>query len=157
MGERDLMFMELSATKFRYCAALMRTIFTGEPSKVERGVADACIAAVHAAMDTIRPGVTAEEIDMAGRAEVERAGYGEYFRHRFGYSIGVNYPPDWGEGEILSLCRGERRVLEEGMTFHMVPLCLMYRQFGIGFSETVRVTADGCERFSNLPLEVTVR
>lgn len=157
MGERDLMFMELSATKFRYCAALMRTVFTGEPSKVERAVAEACIAAVNTAMATIRPGVTAEEVDIAARAEVEKAGFGEYFRHRLGYSIGVNYPPDWGEGEILSLCRGERRTLEEGMTFHMVPLCLMYRRFGIGYSETVRVTADGCERFSSLPLEVVTR
>jgi Xaa-Pro dipeptidase len=120
-------------------------------------VAEACIAAVNTAMETIRPGVSAEEVDARARAEVEKAGFGEYFRHRLGYSIGVNYPPDWGEGEIMSLCRGETRVLQEGMTFHMVPLCLVYRQFGIGFSETVRVTADGCERFSQLPLEIVRR
>ena len=154
IGERDLLFMEISATKFRYCAALMRTLFIGEPSDRQRRVAEACIAAVNTAMEVIRPGITAEEVDIRARAEVEKAGFGEFFRHRFGYSIGVNYPPDWGEGEIMSLCRGEQRVLQEGMTFHMVPLCLVYRQFGIGFSETVRVTADGCERFSRLPLEV---
>lgn len=157
LGERDLLFMEISATKFRYCAALMRTLFIGEPTDRQRRVAEACIAAVNTAMETIRPGVTAEEVDIRARAEVEKAGFGEYFRHRLGYSIGVNYPPDWGEGEILSLCRGEPRVLEEGMTFHMVPLCLIYREFGIGFSETVRVTATGCERFSQLPLEIAVR
>ncbi|HSG89761.1 MAG TPA: Xaa-Pro peptidase family protein [Pseudomonadales bacterium] len=157
LGENDLLFMEISATKFRYCTALMRTLFTGEPSDRQRRVAEACIAAVNTAMETIRPGVTAEEVDIRARAEVEKAGFGEYFRHRLGYSIGVNYPPDWGEGEILSLCRGEQRPLEEGMTFHMVPLCLVYRQFGIGYSETVRVTATGCERFSALPLEIVRR
>ena len=43
------------------------------------------------------------------------------------------------------------------MTFHMVPLCLIYREFGIGFSETVLVTDTGCERFSKLPREVVVK
>jgi Xaa-Pro dipeptidase len=43
------------------------------------------------------------------------------------------------------------------MTFHMVPLCLVYREFGIGFSETVRVTDTGCERFSRLPRTVMVK
>ena len=88
---------------------------------------------------------------------IEDAGFGPYFRHRLGYSIGVNYPPDWGEGQILSLRKGEPRLLEPGMTFHMVPLCLVYREFGIGFSETVRVTEDGCERFSTLPREIVVK
>lgn len=157
VGARDLVFLELSATRFRYCAALMRTLFVGEPTDRQQRVAEACIAALEAAMATIRPGVTAEDVDRLARAEIEKAGFGEYFRHRLGYSIGVNYPPDWGEGEIISLCRGETRPLQPGMVFHMVPLCLIYRQFGVGFSETVRVTEAGCERFSQLPLEITVK
>jgi Xaa-Pro dipeptidase len=55
------------------------------------------------------------------------------------------------------LRKGERRPLEVGMTFHMVPLCLVYREFGIGFSETVRVTDSGCERFSTLPRTIVVK
>lgn len=157
VGERDLVFFELSASKFRYCTALMRTLFLGEPTHRQQAVAEACIAAVTTAQAVIRPGISAEEVDRAARAEIEKAGFGEYFRHRLGYSIGVNYPPDWGEGEIISLCRGETRPLQEGMVFHLVPLCLVYRQFGIGFSETVRVTATGCERFSRLPLEIQTR
>ena len=43
------------------------------------------------------------------------------------------------------------------MTFHMVPLCLNYREWGIGFSESIRVTANGCERFSTLPREIIVK
>jgi Xaa-Pro dipeptidase len=112
---------------------------------------------VDAALSVIRPGITAEEVDRAARSVVEKAGFGEYWRHRLGYSIGVNYPPDWGEGEIISLRKGERRELEVGMTFHMVPLCLVYREFGIGFSETVCVTPAGCERFSALPREIIVK
>ena len=108
-------------------------------------------------MDTMRAGVSSEAVDAAARGVIEKAGFGEYFRHRLGYSIGVNYPPDWGEGQILSLRKGEPRLLEENMTFHMVPLCLVYREFGIGFSATVRVTRTGCEEFSALPRTMIVK
>ncbi len=157
VGDRDLVYFEISASKWRYSAALMRTIFVGEPSDRMRRCAEGVIAAVDAAMESIKPGVAAEDVDRAARAAVEKAGFGEYFRHRLGYSIGVNYPPDWGEGEIISLRQGESRELQPGMTFHMVPLCLIYREFGIGFSESIHVTETGCERFSSLPREIIVK
>ncbi len=150
IGERDLVYFEVSCSKHRYAVAIMRTIFIGEPEPRRRACAEAVIGALEAAIDIIRPGVSCEAVDAAGRAVIEEAGFGEFFRHRLGYSIGVNYPPDWGEGQILSLRKGEPRLLEPGMTFHMVPLCLVYREFGIGFSETIRVTETGCERFSDL-------
>lgn len=155
--DNDLVYFEVSASRYRYAVALMRTVFIGEPDPRWRACAEACIGALEAAMETIRPGVTCEEVDATGRAVVERAGFGKHFRHRFGYSIGVNYAPDWGEGEIISLRKGEGRPLEPGMTFHMVPLCLVYRDFGVGFSETIRVTETGCERFSSLPREIIVK
>lgn len=153
----DTVYFEISASKWRYAAALMRTIFVGEPSSRQRKCAEACIGAVDAAMSVIRPGISAEEVDRAARSVVERAGFGEFWRHRLGYSIGVNYPPDWGEGEIISLRKGESRPLEVGMAFHMVPLCLVYREFGIGFSETIHVTESGCERLSQLPRTIVVK
>jgi Xaa-Pro dipeptidase len=157
IGRRDTVYFEISASKWRYAAALMRTMFIGEPSERQRRCAEACIGAVDAAMSVIRPGISAEEVDRAARAVVEKAGFGEFWRHRLGYSIGVNYPPDWGEGEIISLRKGEHRRLDVGMTFHMVPLCLVYREFGIGFSETICVTDSGCERFSQLPRTIVVK
>lgn len=157
VGANDLVYFEVSASKWRYAVALMRTLFIGEPSARQRKCAEALVEAVSVAMATIRPGVTCEEVDHAARSVVEKAGFGEYWRHRLGYSIGVNYPPDWGEGEIISLRKGETRELQAGMTFHMVPLCLIYREFGIGFSETVLVTDTGCDRFSKLPREVLVK
>jgi Xaa-Pro dipeptidase len=157
VGGQDLVYFEVSASKWRYAAALMRTIFIGQPTDRQRRCAEALIGAVDAAMATIKPGVTCEAADRAARSVVEKAGFGEYWRHRLGYSIGVNYPPDWGEGEIISLRKGEPRELQAGMTFHMVPLCLLYREWGIGFSETIRVTNTGCERFSKLPREILIK
>ena len=157
LDDNDLMYFEISASKNRYTAALMRTIFVGQPKDEWVRAAEACIGAVDAALETIKPGVTPHEADTAARAVTQKAGFGDYHRNRLGYSIGVSYPPDWGEGEILSLRQDEHRPLEAGMTFHMPPLCLKYREFGIGFSESIVVTDNGCERFSELPRDVIIK
>jgi Xaa-Pro dipeptidase len=150
----DVMYFEISASQRRYAAALMRTIFLGNPKDEWKRAAHACIEALNVALDVIRPGVTAHEADSAARAITTKAGFAEYHRNRLGYSIGINYPPDWGEGEIISLRLDEQRPLRAGMTFHMPLLCLKYREYGIGFSECIAVTERGCERMSKLPAEV---
>jgi Xaa-Pro dipeptidase len=157
LASTDVVYFEVSASQHRYAAALMRTIFLGTPPEEWIRAAQACIEAVDAAMKFIRPGVTGHQADSVARAVTTKAGLAEYHRNRLGYSIGVNYPPDWGEGEIYSLRHGEHRPLEAGMTFHMPVVCLKYREFGIGFSETIHVTANGCERLSNLPRNVLIK
>lgn len=157
LAESDVMYFEISASKKRYAAALMRTIFVGEIKDEWRQVAEACIESVEAALGFIREGVTSHDADTVARDVIKKAGFGEYHRNRLGYSIGVNYPPDWGEGELISLRQDEHRELKAGMTFHMPPLCLKYREFGIGFSETIVVREDGCERLSKLPREIIVK
>ena len=157
LADDDLMYFEISASKHRYTAALMRTIFVGKPKDEWVRAAEACIGAVEAALETIKPGATPHEADVAARAVTQKAGFGDYHRNRLGYSIGVSYPPDWGEGEIISLRQEEYRPLEPGMTFHMPPLCLKYREYGIGFSESIVVTETGCERFSTLSREIIVK
>ncbi len=157
LRDTDVMYFEVSASKHRYAAALMRTIFLGNPPDEWIRAAKACIESVEAALAFIKPGVTGHEADSVARAVTTKAGFAEYHRNRLGYSIGVNYPPDWGEGEIFSLRQEEHRPLAAGMTFHMPPLCLKYREFGIGFSETIHITPNGCERLSTLPREVIIK
>ncbi len=153
----DHVYFEVSAAKFRYSAAIMRCVSLGEPNARVRALADAVIGGLEAGMAAIKPGVSCEAVDAACRGVIEKAGFGKYFTHRTGYSIGVNFPPDWGEGEILSLRRGEPTLLEPNMTFHMVPLCLIYRELGVGFSATVRITQAGCEELTSLPRKLVVK
>ncbi len=149
-------YFEVSCSQHRYAAAIMRTLSVGQPEPRAKACAEAVIGGLEAALETIKAGISCEAADHAARSVIEKAGFGEYFRHRLGYSIGINFPPDWGEGQILSIRKGEPRLLEPNMTFHLVPLCLVYRQFGIGFSATIRVTETGCEVFTRLPLEFRV-
>jgi Xaa-Pro dipeptidase len=122
---------------------------------VER-IAGVVISGLNAAIETIKPGVTAGEVDAACRGKFIAAGIDQYFHHRTGYSIGIAFPPDWGEGHAMSLRSGDPAVLEPNMTFHMPPGVLVYGKYGIGFSETVRVTENGCEVLTEFPRELLV-
>jgi Xaa-Pro dipeptidase len=153
----DVVFLEMAGSFHRYHGSLMRTVSVGKPSDGVRDKSDAVIAGLNAAIETIKPGVTSDQVDKACRGTIAKAGFGQYFTHRTGYSIGIAFPPDWGEGHIMSLKDGDRTVLQEGMTFHMVPATLVYGQHGIGCSETVLVTKDGCEVLGNFSRELVVK
>ena len=153
----DPVYFELSATRHRYSAAIMLTTSVGEPKDPRvRRFAEAALAGLQATKEAIRPDVPAEEADRAMHAAWEKHGLGDRHFNRAAYSIGLSFPPDWGEGHILSLRRGESRLLEPNMTFHIISVTWIYREFGVGFSATVRVTEDGCEDFSDFPRELLV-
>lgn len=152
----DLIFFEISGCIKRYSAALMRTAYLGDPPDEVVKISDAVIAGLNKAIETIRPGITSGEADKACRDTIARAGYGEHYRHRLGYSIGVNFPPDWGEGHIVSLRTNDPTILEPGMVFHMPPAVLGYKDLGIGFSETILVTEGGCEPITNFERKLRV-
>ena len=77
------------------------------------------------------------------QAVIDAAGCTEAYRKRSGYSIGIAFAPDWGEGNILSLYRGVDVAIEPGMVFH-VPITLRdYGRFTVAVSETIEVTARG--------------
>src|SRR5690606_23972725 len=77
---------------------------------------------------------------------------------RSGYSIGIAFPPSWDEGYILSLKQGSHRVLEKGMTLHIIPW--MWGVDGdktVGISDTIHITDRGCESFFTLDEDFVVK
>jgi len=153
----DLVLLELGGCVKRYSGALMRTVAVGNVPEEARKMASACRAGLEAAIDAIRPGATAGEVDKACVAQMAKAGYEALFRKRTGYSVGVSYPPDWGEGHIVSLRQGDPTPLEPGMVFHIPPALRSYARWGVGVSETVLVTPDGCEVLTHLSRELFQR
>jgi Xaa-Pro dipeptidase len=118
---------------------------------------DACSRALDAAIAAIRPGVTAGSCHDACQRVIDEAGFEPNFRKRLGYSIGVGFAPGWGEGAFLHLSKGDPAVLREGMVFHMPPALRVYGEVGVGCSETVVVTEQGCEVITDFPRELAVR
>ena len=67
---------------------------------------------------------------------------------RTGYSIGIGYPPDWGE-HTLNISKGDKTVLQPNVTFHMIAV-MQFGDWGVEASESVRVTEKSSETFVNL-------
>jgi Xaa-Pro dipeptidase len=140
----------------RYGAPIMRTVSIGKPSSELARISDVMVRALEALLMAVRPGVTSGSVDRAARTIVEDAGLGGYWLHRTGYSMGVSFPPTWGEGEIMDIKAGDPRVLEPGMVFHTVPWVLIPRLGCIGNSETWIVTEHGAEVVTKTPRQLRV-
>jgi Xaa-Pro dipeptidase len=152
----DVLAYELPGVVNRYCAALFRCGTVGQPDpEISQRAAMVC-EALESVVDAIRPGATSHEVHSASKLAFERAGYGHLLDHRTGYSIGINYPPDWGEGQIISIWEGDERPLQAGMTFHLVPGFLDLGRYAIIISETVLVTETGCEVLTDFPRDLFV-
>ncbi|MFO1149927.1 MAG: Xaa-Pro peptidase family protein [Alsobacter sp.] len=151
LGRDEPAFLEMAASHDRYHAALMRSAWVGAMPQTAADMDKVCQEALQAALDAIRPGVACEAAHVACQAVIDRAGYTENFRKRTGYSVGISFAPDWGEGGILSLYTGVKTEFQPGMTFHIPPALRIYGQFTVGVSETVVVTETGCRALGTVP------
>ncbi|MGD9684639.1 MAG: M24 family metallopeptidase [Candidatus Obscuribacterales bacterium] len=149
----ELVVMELAAARHHYHCPMARTMFLGEPPEVLLKIAAAAQEGVEAALGTIRPGVKLEEIEAAFRAVLARHGYVK--ASRMGYSVGLGYPPDWGE-RTMSIRPGAAEILEPNMTFHLMP-ALWGDNWGVEISQTFRVSEDGHEPLGSIPRRLIVK
>lgn len=150
-------FLEVGGCYRRYHTAMMRTAVLGELSPALVKAQDRMKRALDELRAQMRPGLTVSDADSIVRHIITDNDIGGELVTRSGYSIGIAFPPSWDEGYILSLNPGDNTVLEEGMTFHVIPW--MWGVGGtqtVGTSDTLRITADGCASFFDLPERFTV-
>jgi Xaa-Pro dipeptidase len=145
--------LELAACRHRYHSPLARTAYLGNhpPDKLTR-LADHTVEGLNLALEAIKPGMLCEEIEIVWRKHIAKAGLKK--ESRIGYSMGLNYPPDWGE-HTASLRPGDKTALAPNMTFHMI-LGMWMDNYGFECSESFRVTEEGCETFANFPRKLFV-
>lgn len=145
--------LELAGCRLRYHCPQARTVYLGKPPQKLADAADWVVEGIAAALDFVKPGVTAEEVEGVWRKTITKHGLTK--ESRCGYSIGLNYPPDWGE-HTLSLRPGDKTVLEANMTVHFMPGIWM-DDWGIEISEAILVTEDGCEPLADTPRKLIVK
>ena len=127
-----------------------RTYSIGEPDpEVARRYA-VLQRAQQAAVDAVRPGVTAEQIDAAARDMLAAEGLAEAFVHRTGHGIGLSVH------EEPYIVAGNDLTLEEGMAFSVEPGIYFPGQWGARIEDIVIVTADGALPVNNRPHELVV-
>jgi len=154
LEDHDYVFLEVAGCYNRYHAAMMRTVAIGRvPQAIEDGE-KVCMDAMQATMAAIKPGVPASSIDKIAREIIKKGAPDAEQAARTAYSIGIGFPPDWGEGHILSMVRGHDRLLEENMTFHLIPWVQVPGFGGVGITETIVVTENGCRPLTNFEQRV---
>ena len=107
--------LELAGVRYRYNVPLTRTVHIGKASERSGISRISLLKELMWDLNSPAPGNTCEEVE-AGWQNVLRQN-GLVKESRVGYSIGVGYPPDWGE-RTCSLRSGDRTELKEGMCFH---------------------------------------
>jgi ectoine hydrolase len=146
-------FFEIAGCYKRYHCPLSRTIYLGKPPQKFLDTEKAVLEGIEAALEAARPGNTCEDVEAAWRRAIAR--YGLEKESRCGYSIGLSYPPDWGE-RTMSLRPGDKTVLKEGMCFHLIP-AIWQDDWGLEITESFLVTANGAETFCNYPRKLFVK
>lgn len=146
-------YLELAGCHQRYHAPLARSFCLGDPPDWLRDMVPVVEEGMAAVLDAARAGTTAEAVEATWRAVIAKAGYAK--DSRIGYSIGLGYPPDWGE-RTASLRPGDTTVLEQGMCFHVI-LGMWRDDGGYEASESICIRAGGApELLTRFPRDLTV-
>jgi len=154
----DHLFLEMSGCHWRYHAPAGRLIHIGQASPGAEKATNVCIEAEHNVVDTIKPGVTANEVYQVWKKTIDKYGFEHYHRHHCGYMVGIGYPPSWsGSGVPRSLRNGSNMILKEGMMFHLLSWLMRTGKGDAFVSDTVVVTKNGCKFLTNAPRELMVR
>lgn len=146
----EFLTLDYGAVYQGYCSDITRTLCLGEPDEKQRAIYELVRAANRAGIEAVRPGRTGKEIDAVARQLIEDAGYGEYFGHGLGHSVGLAIH----EGPNLS--PREDRVLEPGMVVTVEPGIYIPDFGGVRIEDMVLVTEQGCEVLTNAPKDLII-
>ena len=127
-----------------------RTYSIGEPSAEVAQHYSLLQRAQHAAIEAVRPGVTAEQVDAAARDVLAEAGLAAYFVHRTGHGIGL------AVHEEPYIVAGNDLALAPGMSFSVEPGVYFPGRWGARIEDIVVVTEDGAMAVNNRPHELIV-
>ena len=145
--------IELSGTYKRYHAPMARTVLLGKPDQKKIDAMKATNEALDAGIAVTKPGNTANDVAQKFWAVLDK--YNIKKESRTGYSIGIGYPPDWGE-HTLNISKSDKTILQPNVTFHMIAV-MQFGDWGVEASEAIRVTEKGFELFCNLSRELHIK
>ena len=151
--EGEATIIELSGVNKRYHCPMARTILLGKPDQKKIDAMKATNEALDEGIAATKPGNTANDVAQKFWSVLDK--YNIKKESRTGYSIGIGYPPDWGE-HTLNIYKGEITELVPNSCFHMIAV-MQFGDWGVEASESIRVTDNGCELFCNYPKELNIK
>lgn len=148
----DVVNIDLGAVVNGYCSDLTRTFAVGTPSPLQRELFSLAMKALEAAAEVARPGARGHEVDAAARNFIAKGGFdGDAFPHFTGHGIGVEVhePP--------ILASGSQDVLQSDTVLCLEPGVYDLRAGGLRTEDMFLLTADGPERMTQFPRDLTWR
>ena len=154
-GERvnqngDFVTMDFGVLYRGYCSDMTRTVAVGyvteEMERVYQTVAEAQLAGIAAA----RAGVTGKSIDAAARKVITDAGYGQYFGHGYGHSVGLEIHENPNCNQVSEV------IMKENMVCSAEPGIYLPGKFGVRIEDVMVFTADGCEDITHSPKNLII-
>jgi Xaa-Pro aminopeptidase len=159
--EAPLLLIDWGADGSFYKSDLTRVLFTHNNSPFPgaagaaadlpprlKDVYEVVLRAQQKAIDSVRPGVQAKDVDAAARNVITDAGYGEYFTHSIGHGIGMMIH----EAPIMRA--NTETVLAAGMVVTIEPGIYLPGLAGVRIEDDVLVTPEGCEVLTSVPKNI---
>lgn len=146
----DFITMDFGVLYKGYCSDMTRTVALGYATEEMEKVYNTVLQAQLAGIAATKAGVTGQEIDGAARKVIADAGYGEYFGHGYGHSLGL-------EIHEAPNCNARNT---KPMPLHAVasaePGIYLPGKFGVRIEDVVIFTEDGCIDIAKSPKNLIV-
>lgn len=143
LNEGDFVVMDFGCVYEGYCSDMTRTIMIGQPSEKHQEIYNTVLKAQEAALAAIKPGLKGKDIDAVARNIIKEAGYGDYFGHGLGHSVGI----DIHENPRFSVT--EERIITPGMVLTVEPGIYVPGFGGVRIEDMVVITEDGIDNLTH--------
>ena len=150
LPERGFVVLDFGVILAGYCSDMTRTVHAGKPNTRSRHIYQAVLDAQLKAIETVRAGITAGQVDRAARLVLGKAGLGRFFTHSCGHGLGleIHEPPRLG--------KGQQEPLQAGMVVTVEPGAYLPNHGGVRIEDVVVVTEHGCEVLTPTTKELVV-
>ena len=133
-----------------YCSDMTRTVAVGQPTQEMEEVYDTVLRAQLAGIAAAGAGVPGRDVDAAARAVIEQAGYGEYFTHSFGHSVGLEIHED------PSASARNPAPLPAGAVITAEPGIYIPGRMGVRIEDCMLLTPEGREVLTASPKDLII-
>ena len=148
--EGDFVTMDFGASYMGYCSDMTRTVAVGFATDEMKEVYDTVLKAQLAAIAATKAGVPGKDIDAVARKVISDAGYGEYFGHGYGHSLGLEIH------ENPSPSAGNPDPMPAGAVCSAEPGIYLPGKFGVRIEDVTILTEDGCEDITASPKNLMI-
>ena len=147
----DCVVLDIGGRKDDYCSDMTRTVFLGEVSDRQREIYEIVREANLRGIAAAKPGNRMCDVDKAARDYITEKGFGKYFTHRTGHSIGLEVHE---AGDVSAV---NEAVIRPGQCFSVEPgIYIPEEGIGVRIEDLVLITEEGCEVLNHYPKDLTV-